>query len=297
MAIKKRGLGRGLDALLGGSTAATLEEEAVKVDSRELQHLPLDLIQRGKYQPRRDMDPSALEELANSIKVQGVMQPIVVRPIGGGRFEIIAGERRWRASQLAGLTDIPAVVRSVADQSALAMGLIENIQRQQLDPLEEAKGIKRLIEEFGLTHEGAAEALGRSRSAISNLLRLLALPAPLQTMLHEGQLEMGHARALLPLPVLQQMALAQEVVAEQLSVREVEQRVQALAEPKVGRKAAVTAPRDADIERLAGMLSDKLGMSVSFRHGSKGKGKVIIDYASLDELDGLLEKLQAKSNG
>jgi ParB family chromosome partitioning protein len=177
------------------------------------------------------------------------------------------------------------------------MGLIENIQRQQLDPLEEAKGIKRLIEEFGLTHEGAADALGRSRSAISNLLRLLALPAPLQTMLHEGQLEMGHARALLPLPVLQQMALAQAVVAEQLSVREVEQRVQALAEPKVGRKAAAAAPRDADIERLAGMLSDKLGMSVSFRHGSKGKGKVIIDYASLDELDGLLEKLQAKSTG
>ncbi len=284
---KLKGLGRGLDALLS----------TVESDNERLTTLPVGSIRPGKYQPRSHMDETALAELAASIRSQGLIQPIVVREIGLGDYELIAGERRWRASQLAGLTDIPAVVRSVADQSALAMGLIENIQRQQLDPLEEAKGIKRLIEEFGLTHEGAAEALGRSRSAISNLLRLLALPAPLQTMLHEGLLEMGHARALLPLPVLQQMALAQAVVAEQLSVREVEQRVQALAEPKVGRKAAAAAPRDADIERLAGMLSDKLGMSVSFRHGSKGKGKVIIDYASLDELDGLLEKLQAKSTG
>ncbi len=284
---KLKGLGRGLDALLS----------TVESDNERLTTLPVSSIRPGKYQPRSHMDETALAELAASIRSQGLIQPIVVREIGLGDYELIAGERRWRASQLAGLTDIPAVVRSVADQSALAMGLIENIQRQQLDPLEEAKGIKRLIEEFGLTHEGAAEALGRSRSAISNLLRLLALPAPLQTMLHEGQLEMGHARALLPLPVLQQMALAQAVVAEQLSVREVEQRVHALAEPKVGRKAAAAAPRDADIERLAGMLSDKLGMSVSFRHGSKGKGKVIIDYASLDELDGLLEKLQAKSTG
>lgn len=284
---KLKGLGRGLDALLS----------TVESDNERLTTLPVSSIRPGKYQPRSHMDETALAELAASIRSQGLIQPIVVREIGLGDYELIAGERRWRASQLAGLTDIPAVVRSVADQSALAMGLIENIQRQQLDPLEEAKGIKRLIEEFGLTHEGAADALGRSRSAISNLLRLLALPAPLQTMLHEGQLEMGHARALLPLTVLQQMALAQAVVAEQLSVREVEQRVQALAEPKVGRKAAAAAPRDADIERLAGMLSDKLGMSVSFRHGSKGKGKVIIDYASLDELDGLLEKLQAKSTG
>ncbi len=284
---KLKGLGRGLDALLS----------TVEADNERLTTLPVSSIRPGKYQPRSHMDETALAELAASIRSQGLIQPIVVREIGLGDYELIAGERRWRASQLAGLTDIPAVVRSVADQSALAMGLIENIQRQQLDPLEEAKGIKRLIEEFGLTHEAAADALGRSRSAISNLLRLLALPAPLQTMLHEGQLEMGHARALLPLPVLQQMALAQAVVAEQLSVREVEQRVQALAEPKVGRKAAVAAPRDADIERLAGMLSDRLGMSVSFRHGSKGRGKVIIDYASLDELDGLLEKLQAKSNG
>jgi len=284
---KLKGLGRGLDALLS----------TVESDNERLTTLPVGSIRPGKYQPRSHMDETALAELAASIRSQGLIQPIVVREIGLGDYELIAGERRWRASQLAGLTDIPAVVRSVADQSALAMGLIENIQRQQLDPLEEAKGIKRLIEEFGLTHEAAADALGRSRSAISNLLRLLALPAPLQTMLHEGQLEMGHARALLPLPVLQQMALAQAVVAEQLSVREVEQRVQALAEPKVGRKATAATPRDADIERLAGMLSDKLGMSVSFRHGSKGKGKVIIDYASLDELDGLLEKLQAKSTG
>ncbi|WP_144373852.1 ParB/RepB/Spo0J family partition protein [Vogesella urethralis] len=284
---KLKGLGRGLDALLS----------TVEADNERLTTLPVGSIRPGRYQPRSHMDEAALAELAASIKSQGLIQPVVVREIGLGDYELIAGERRWRASQLAGLAEIPAVVRSVADQSALAMGLIENIQRQQLDPLEEARGIKRLIEEFGLTHEAAAEALGRSRSAISNLLRLLALPEPLQQMLHEGQLEMGHARALLPLPVLEQMTLAQAVVAEQLSVREVEQRVQALAAPKVGRKAAAAQVKDADIDRLANLLSDKLGMTVSFRHGNKGKGKLIIDYASLDELDGLLEKLQAKSTG
>ena len=284
---KLKGLGRGLDALLS----------TVEADNERLTTLPVGSIRPGRYQPRSHMDEAALAELAASIKSQGLIQPVVVREIGLGDYELIAGERRWRASQLAGLAEIPAVVRSVADQSALAMGLIENIQRQQLDPLEEARGIKRLIEEFGLTHEAAAEALGRSRSAISNLLRLLALPEPLQQMLHEGQLEMGHARALLPLPVLEQMTLAQAVVAEQLSVREVEQRVQALAAPKVGRKAAAAQVKDADIDRLANLLSDKLGMTVSFRQGNKGKGKLIIDYASLDELDGLLEKLQAKSTG
>ena len=188
---KLKGLGRGLDALLS----------TVEADNERLTTLPVGSIRPGRYQPRSHMDEAALAELAASIKSQGLIQPVVVREIGLGDYELIAGERRWRASRLAGLAEIPAVVRSVADQSALAMGLIENIQRQQLDPLEEARGIKRLIEEFGLTHEAAAEALGRSRSAISNLLRLLALPEPLQQMLHEGQLEMGHARALLPLQI------------------------------------------------------------------------------------------------
>src|SRR5262245_23168108 len=205
MAIKKRGLGRGLDALLGGSTAAALEEEAVKVDSRELQHLPLDLVQRGKYQPRRDMDPAALEELANSIKAQGVMQPIVVRPIGGGRFEIIAGERRWRASQQAGLEKIPAMVREVPDEAAIAMALIENIQREDLNPIEEAVALQRLQDEFQLTQQQVADAVGKSRATIANLLRLIALPEEIKTLLSHGDLEMGHARALLGLPVERQV--------------------------------------------------------------------------------------------
>ncbi|WP_174876068.1 ParB/RepB/Spo0J family partition protein [Vogesella oryzae] len=284
---KLKGLGRGLDALLSTVEAA---------DDR-LTSLPLDRIRPGKYQPRSFMADEALQELAASIKSQGVIQPVVVREVGLGDYELIAGERRWRASKMAGLQEIPAVVRSVADEAALAMALIENIQRADLDPIEEARGIQRLIAEFDLTHEAAAVALGRSRSAVSNLLRLLALPQPLQDMLHQGQLEMGHARALLPLPVIEQVALAQEIVADGLTVREVEQRVQsAPGGEKVGRKAETAARRDPDIDRLAELLSDRLGMSVSFRHSGKGGGKLIIDYASLDELDGLLEKLQAKSS-
>ncbi|MFC3624631.1 ParB/RepB/Spo0J family partition protein [Vogesella amnigena] len=285
---KLKGLGRGLDALLSTVEAA---------DDR-LTTLPLNRIRPGKYQPRSFIADAALQELAASIRAQGVIQPVVVREVGLGDYELIAGERRWRASQLAGLQEIPAVVRSVADDAALAMALIENIQREDLDPIEEARGIKRLIDEFALTHEAAAEALGRSRSAVSNLLRLLALPQPLQDMLHQGQLEMGHARALLPLPVIEQVALAQEIVAAGMTVREVEQRVQQQPEmAKPGSKTAMAARRDPDIDRLAELLSDRLGMSVSFRHSGKGRGKLIIDYASLDELDGLLEKLQAKSSG
>ena len=284
---KLKGLGRGLDALLS----------TVEVADDRLTSLPLNRIRPGKYQPRSFIADEALHELAASIKAQGVIQPVVVREVGLGDYELIAGERRWRASQLAGLQEIPAVVRSVADEAALAMALIENIQREDLDPIEEARGIQRLIAEFDLTHEAAAAALGRSRSAVSNLLRLLALPQPLQDMLHQGQLEMGHARALLPLPVIEQVALAQEIVAVGLTVREVEQRVQqAPASDKVGRKTDRPARRDPDIERLSELLSDRLGMSVSFRHSGKGRGKLIIDYASLDELDGLLEKLQAKSS-
>ena len=281
---KLKGLGRGLDALL--STVETTEDR--------LTSLAIDRIRPGKYQPRSHIAPEALAELADSIRAQGVIQPVVVREVGLGDYELIAGERRWRASQLAGLCDIPAVIRSVSDEAALAMGLIENIQRQELDPIEEARGLRRLISEFGLTHEAVATAVGRSRSAVSNMLRLLALPEPVQQMLHDGKLEMGHARALLSLPVLEQIALAQQVAEQGLTVREVEQKV---SEPKakVGRKSGATPARDGDVERLAETLSDQLGMTVHLRNAARGNGKLIIEYANLDDLDRLLEKLQAKS--
>ncbi|MDC7714399.1 ParB/RepB/Spo0J family partition protein [Vogesella sp. LYT5W] len=281
---KLKGLGRGLDALL-----STVES----VDDR-LTALAIERIRPGKYQPRSQIDDVALEELTASIRAQGVIQPVVVREVGLGDYELIAGERRWRASRKAGLAEIPAVIRSVSDEAALAMGLIENIQRQELDPIEEARGLKRLIDEFALTHEAAAEAVGRSRSAVSNLLRLLALPEPVQQMLHDGRLEMGHARALLPLPVLEQISLAQQIAADGLTVREVEQKAQQ-QDAKVGRKPAVPARQDADVRRLAETLSEQLGMSVSLRNAARGNGKLIIEYANLDELDRLLEKLQAKS--
>ena len=290
MAIKKRGLGRGLDALLGGSTAATLEEEAVKVDSRELQHLPLDLIQRGKYQPRRDMDPSALEELANSIKVQGVMQPIVVRPIGGGRFEIIAGERRWRASQQAGLDKIPAMVREVPDEAAIAMALIENIQREDLNPIEEAVALQRLQQEFELTQQQVADAVGKSRVTITNLLRLIALPEEIKTLLAHGDLEMGHARALLGLPLEQQVEGARHVVARGLTVRQTEALVRQWLNSKD--KPAEKAKADPDINRLEQRLAEKLGAPVQIKHGAKGKGQLVIRYSSLAELQGVLAHIR-----
>ncbi|MDD0844825.1 ParB/RepB/Spo0J family partition protein [Pseudomonas sp. Gutcm_11s] len=290
MATKKRGLGRGLDALLGGSTAATLEEEAVKVDSRELQHLPLDLIQRGKYQPRRDMDPSALEELANSIKVQGVMQPIVVRPIGGGRFEIIAGERRWRASQQAGLDKIPAMVREVPDEAAIAMALIENIQREDLNPIEEAVALQRLQQEFELTQQQVADAVGKSRVTITNLLRLIALPEEIKTLLAHGDLEMGHARALLGLPLEQQVEGARHVVARGLTVRQTEALVRQWLNSK--EKPAEKVKADPDINRLEQRLAEKLGAPVQIKHGQKGKGQLVIRYNSLDELQGVLAHIR-----
>ncbi|WP_043311978.1 ParB/RepB/Spo0J family partition protein [Pseudomonas sp. ML96] len=290
MATKKRGLGRGLDALLGGSTAATLEEEAVKVDSRELQHLPLDLIQRGKYQPRRDMDPSALEELANSIKVQGVMQPIVVRPIGGGRFEIIAGERRWRASQQAGLDKIPAMVREVPDEAAIAMALIENIQREDLNPIEEAVALQRLQQEFELTQQQVADAVGKSRVTITNLLRLIALPEEIKTLLAHGDLEMGHARALLGLPLEQQVEGARHVVARGLTVRQTEALVRQWLNTK--EKPAEKVKADPDINRLEQRLAEKLGAPVQIKHGQKGKGQLVIRYNSLDELQGVLAHIR-----
>ncbi|KTC35555.1 chromosome partitioning protein ParB [Pseudomonas sp. ABAC21] len=272
MAVKKRGLGRGLDALLSGPTVTSLEEQAVQADERELQHLPLDLIQRGKYQPRRDMDPQALEELANSIKAH------------------IAGERRWRASQQAGKDTIPAMVRDVPDETAIAMALIENIQREDLNPIEEAIALQRLQQEFQLTQQQVAEAVGKSRVTVSNLLRLIALPEVIKTMLSHGDLEMGHARALLGLPENQQVEGARHVVARGLTVRQTEALVRQWLS---GKPAAVETPKaDPDIARLEQRLAERLGSAVQIRHGKKGKGQLVIGYNSLDELQGVLAHIR-----
>ncbi|MFC3608130.1 ParB/RepB/Spo0J family partition protein [Stutzerimonas tarimensis] len=290
MATKKRGLGRGLDALLGGATPQALQEEAIQVDQQQLHQLPLDVIQRGRYQPRRDMDPSALEELANSIRAQGVMQPIVVRPIGSGRYEIIAGERRWRASQQAGLERIPAMVRDVPDEAAIAMALIENIQREDLNPIEEAMALQRLQQEFQLTQQQVADAVGKSRVAVSNLLRLIALPEEVKIMLSHGDLEMGHARALLGLPAERQIEGARHVVARGLTVRQTETLVrQWLNSDKA---ESVQTPPDPDITRLEQRLAERLGSPVQIRHGNKGKGQLVIRYNSLDELQGVLAHIR-----
>ena len=275
---KLKGLGRGLDALL-----------AVNHTEDRLMTLPLSAITPGRYQPRSHMDEASLEQLAASIRTQGVIQPIVVRELGLDDYELIAGERRWRASQRAGISEIPAVVRCVPDESALAIALIENIQREQLNPLEEAQGIQRLIDEFGLTHEAAADAVGRSRSAVSNLLRLLQLAAPVQALVHDGALDMGHARALLPLPVLQQIELAQHIAERGLSVREAEKLAQEQMQEK--KQAGVEKVRDPDILRLEESVSEAVGSTVSIRHGTKGRGKISIEYDTLDQLDGLLARL------
>ncbi|WP_288505091.1 ParB/RepB/Spo0J family partition protein [uncultured Pseudomonas sp.] len=290
MAVKKRGLGRGLDALLGGASVKVLQEQAAATPVSELQSLPVDIIQRGKYQPRRHMDPTALEELANSIRVQGLMQPIVVRAIGEGRYEIIAGERRWRASQQAGLDRIPALVRDVPDQVAIALALIENIQRQNLNPLEEAMALQRLQDEFELTQAQVAEAVGKSRSGVTNLLRLLALAEEAKDLLARGELEMGHARALLGLPKARQAEGARHVVARGLTVRQTEALVRQWlsgAEP-VEKGPAV----DPDISRLEQRLAERLGANVQIRHGEKGKGQLVIRYTSLDELQGVLAHIR-----
>jgi ParB family transcriptional regulator, chromosome partitioning protein len=282
--IKMKGLGRGLDALLSGSD---------KPQGDEQRNLPVERLRPGKYQPRTHMDQESLAELAASIKTQGVMQPILVRAIdstpGAERYEIVAGERRWRASQLAGLTEVPVLVRSIPDEQALAMALIENIQRENLNPLEEAQGLQRLIDEFGLTHQQAADAVGRSRPAASNLLRLLQLTAPVQEMLMTGQLDMGHARALLPVSSGQQVGLAQRIVQKDLSVRETERLVQQLLNPP---KKTAETPVNRDLLRLQEELSDSLGANVAIRSSKKGSGKVTIDFASLDQLDGLLSRLR-----
>ncbi|MDR6234438.1 ParB/RepB/Spo0J family partition protein [Pseudomonas oryzihabitans] len=290
MAVKKRGLGRGLDALLGGASVKVLQEQAAATPVSELQSLPVDIIQRGKYQPRRHMDPVALEELANSIRVQGLMQPIVVRAIGEGRYEIIAGERRWRASQQAGLERIPALVRDVPDQVAIALALIENIQRQNLNPLEEAMALQRLQDEFELTQAQVAEAVGKSRSGVTNLLRLLALAEEAKELLAKGELEMGHARALLGLPKARQAEGARHVVARGLTVRQTEALVrQWLSGAESSERVPVVDP---DISRLEQRLAERLGANVQIRHGEKGKGQLVIRYTSLDELQGVLAHIR-----
>lgn len=295
MAAKKRGLGRGLDELLGIGSVTTdkAEDREEKTGSQHsLRNLPVDVIQKGRYQPRHEIAQEALQELADSIRAQGVVQPVVVRPLSGqaGKYELIAGERRWRASQLAGLHEIPAVIRDVPDQAAMAMGLIENIQREELNPIEEAGALQRLIEEFGLTHQETAEAVGRSRAAVSNLLRLLTLEPRVKMMLEEGRLEMGHARALLALLGSTQVQAAEEVVAKGLSVRETEHLVRRMQQPS---KPKTTQPElDPDIRRFQAELSEKLAAKVQIQHSAKGKGKMIIHYNSLDELDGILEHIK-----
>lgn len=278
---KLKGLGRGLDALLAGND--TRAEDAQT-------ELAVGMLRPGRFQPRTRMDPQSIAELADSIKAQGLIQPILVRPVEGGKYEIIAGERRWRAAQLAGLAQVPVLIRDVPDQAALAMALIENIQREDLNPLEEASGIERLIDEFEMTHEAAAQAVGRSRSAVTNLLRLLSLAKPVQDMLMQGKLDMGHARALLGVTGPRQIELAHQVVSHGMSVRETEQLV-GRAEVR-GRKASRKARKDRDLQALEEALSETLGTSVRINPSKGGRGRLVIDYSNLDQLDELLGKLR-----
>ena len=305
MSVKKPALGRGLGALLGEATARQVAASALAAASQtttpgdELLRLPLDLLQRGKYQPRLDMRPESLAELAASIKAQGIVQPIVVRPVGSPlpgasqRYEIIAGERRWRAAQQAGLAEILAIVRRVPDEAAVAMSLIENIQREDLNPLEEARALERLVAEFNLTHQAAAEAVGRSRVAVTNLLRLLELADEVKSLVAERAIEMGHARALLGLTNRRQQAEVAALVAKkELSVRETEALVRKLLAPSGGGKGATASAGDADVRRLEAELGEKLGAKVTFKQQAGGRGQLIISYSSLDELDGILAHIQ-----
>ena len=277
-------LGRGLDALLGAYEPAAEKDE--------LRQLPLDLLRRGKYQPRTHMDANALEELAASIKAQGVVQPIVVRSLPSGEYEIVAGERRWRAAQLAGLESIPAVVRKVPDEAAIAIALIENIQREDLNPIEEATALQRLIDEFGMTHQQVAEAVGRSRAAVTNLLRLLTLQADVREMLEQARMDMGHARALLALEGAAQSKAAHQVVEKGLSVRETENLVRRLLTRRAARAAGRDGAADPDVRALQQQLSEKLGAKVRILYSRRGKGRLVIEYGSLEELDGILAKIR-----
>ncbi len=289
--VKAKGLGRGLDSLLSGG------DEVVNVESGDaLKTLRVEMMQPGKYQPRSHMDDEALQTLALSIKTQGVMQPIIVRQLAYEKYEIIAGERRWRASQIAGLEEVPVIIREIEDEDALAMALIENIQRENLNPLEEAQGIKRLIDEFDLTHEKAAEAVGRSRVAVSNLLRLLTLCEPVQELLMQGRLDMGHARTLIGMSGAHQVIIAERIIKDQLSVREAEKIVRSFnddeAQPKGEASGDVKVEAgDQDVRSLEEALSDKLGAVVNIKSSSKGKGTLKINYSSLDQLDDIIAKI------
>ena len=285
--IKQKGLGRGLDALLGGN------RENIQVNAEgELRVLAIGDLRPGKYQPRTRMDRGALEELAASIKQRGIVQPILTREIGDGKFEIIAGERRWRAAQIAGLATVPALVREIADDAALGIGLIENIQREDLNAMEEAAGIQRLIEEFKLTHEEAAQAVGRSRAAVSNLLRLLELAKPVQEMVMDAKLDMGHARALLSLVKSKQIELAHQIVHGALSVRDAEKLVKAESAPPKATKTAISQSGDA--RRLENELAEKLGTRVTLKTDSSGKGSLIINFLNYEHLDGILLRTKLK---
>ncbi len=286
MSNKRRGLGRGLDALLGEATEQSGE------GSERLRELPVDQLESGRYQPRREFDPAALQELSRSIRAQGVVQPIVVRPLPGGeRYEIIAGERRWRAAQLAELSAIPAIVREIPDEMAMAIALIENIQREDLNPLEEAGAFRRLVDEFGMTHQAVADAVGRSRVAVSNLMRLLDLAAAVKTRIAEGELEMGHARALLALDESAQAEAARQVAEKGLTVRQTEALVRRLQAGAADKPAGEAAP-DPNIRRLQDDLAERLGARVEISHGQRGRGRLVIRYNSLDELDGILEHIR-----
>jgi ParB family chromosome partitioning protein len=282
--IRPKGLGRGLDALLAGSDVVNAAEAQ--------QTLAIDRLRPGKYQPRTQMDDASLDELAASIREHGIMQPVLVRPVDHGRFEIIAGERRWRAAQRAGLKEIPALVKVVPDQSALALALIENIQREDLNPLEEAQGFHRLIEEFGLTHDAVAKAVGRSRSAVTNLLRLRELAQPVQDYLMAGKIDMGHARALIGLAASVQTAAASRIAAQGLSVRETEKLVHTLSHPSRRRTKRMAPAADPDLARLQEDLAETLGASVTIEPKKGGAGRLVIAYSSLDQLDGIIAKLR-----
>jgi len=311
MTTKKRGLGRGLDALLGAGNSRSQESQAqqnkevainpeaatqpvqsgnTSDDNNSLKYLPVEFIQPGKYQPRLDMRPESLEELASSIKAQGVMQPIVVRSISSNMYEIVAGERRWRASQLAGLDKIPVIIKQVADEAAIAMALIENIQRENLNPIEEAMALQRLIEEFELTQQEAADAVGKSRTTVTNLLRLMSLNPDVRRLVEHGDLEMGHARALLSLPYEKQIEAARTVTGKDLSVRQTEALVRKLQTHN--KKTSATDKIDPDIRHLQDDLSEKLGTQVMIQHTAKGKGKLVLKYNSLDQLEGILDHIK-----
>ncbi|MGR9072134.1 MAG: ParB/RepB/Spo0J family partition protein [Gammaproteobacteria bacterium] len=288
MTLRKRGLGRGLDALLGDVSG---RDNSSREEKQALHTLPIEFMQRGKYQPRKDIDPEKLQDLANSIRAQGIVQPIVVRKIGPDKYEIIAGERRWRAAQLAGLQDVPVVVKDIDDRTAMAIALIENIQREDLNPLEESEALRRLADEFDMTHQQIADAVGKSRATVTNLLRLIELRSEVKKFLLDGSLEMGHARALLALEGENQVEAAKKVVAHNLTVRATEKLVRDFQEELEKPQKPAKKKTDPDTLRLQDDLSSRLGARVTINHNENGKGKLVISYASLDELDGVLRRI------